>query len=960
MKFSPTSNTISSTKSNPTSNNLTSNLPTFSLHLPILNSFNQNSNLFSPLISDNLVPKELTSTSSSVYDSSLQVPQSLDQHFRPNYANGLSQSGTSNNSPTVPFFKIQPNVLNSGVKLSNSSPELTILPTFTSSIGFDYPNQPSAISFSPPDFLPQELSPIQKITQVFNISPSTLKFPNIKTSTSSLHSSSLSWDNFNSPTVNQFPTTYLNSSNSLSPSDPPPSNSTSRSWTPENVDNLNSSTRFSDPSNGPQSFPPLESPVTIEPLSTSFFDHHTQISSPVTLYSHQIDTIPRGLLSQDSIVTPPLINQSNHLSQLITQNSLYQYSQSFSPTYPLSIGSTPSRPINHQTSSRISSPLTPHSITLSGTPTNISQDLCGISPNRFESQLVGQLNGHSSKSKQDSIQNSSLSNTTPLPLGAQLGSSQKQFHHSNMTINSSENFLGTLQFSSPEINSPFLLSPGTSVNSKASSLSSSRLEGLVITVNSNITNPTNKKKRELKEAEAICGVCGGWMARLTLRGTAEELSVSGGYDTIHTCQQCHDRKRGGVPLSLTKMDQTINPPFSEPRQVTPSEIRPPRINPQSSSQIVVTTFRKRNRRTDDVTAPTTCDCCARQLGVGGIVPRNGRSAIQFAVEVVCVHCVRNFRRCTDCGGGGGSRLGVGKWRCKELFSDGRRTCILSHQRQGASNEVRNVVWRLSELIGKLDLDTLVGQIKELVKHSLYAALATPEMLESGLARVSTFEDIKNMYSNGWKQIEPLICEDVENQLRRRRYISLRWTKPHPRKGPKRLTLLDRCNEITSLRNEVNGILEHGKELSGFILAEWDMNHGTFFVSVAMPWQSGDALESTAALANKTYMQALADRKKLINDLINHGMSREEANKNYPPIQHLWTILFFSREARLVQFLEKRRKFMPLEEYLIQYPDAKRTMFPPERDCYVPMEEQKDWHVWVRRESGLGPTNLRSC
>ena len=37
-------------------------------------------------------------------------------------------------------------------------------------------------------------------------------------------------------------------------------------------------------------------------------------------------------------------------------------------------------------------------------------------------------------------------------------------------------------------------------------------------------------------------------------------------------------------------------------------------------------------------------------------------------------------RCTDCGGGGGPRLNVGKWRLKEVFPPGRKTCSLSHSR----------------------------------------------------------------------------------------------------------------------------------------------------------------------------------------------------------------------------------------------------------------------------------------
>ncbi|KAG0146939.1 hypothetical protein CROQUDRAFT_92081 [Cronartium quercuum f. sp. fusiforme G11] len=37
------------------------------------------------------------------------------------------------------------------------------------------------------------------------------------------------------------------------------------------------------------------------------------------------------------------------------------------------------------------------------------------------------------------------------------------------------------------------------------------------------------------------------------------------------------------------------------------------------------------------------------MGVGGIVTQTGRSAIQFAIRVICIRCIDCYRRCTDCG-----------------------------------------------------------------------------------------------------------------------------------------------------------------------------------------------------------------------------------------------------------------------------------------------------------------------
>jgi len=54
-------------------------------------------------------------------------------------------------------------------------------------------------------------------------------------------------------------------------------------------------------------------------------------------------------------------------------------------------------------------------------------------------------------------------------------------------------------------------------------------------------------------------------------------------------------------------------------------------------------------------------------------------------------------RHSDCGGGGGIRLGTGKWRSKELFKEGKKTCSLRHQRLGAFPEMEYQIWKNTDL-----------------------------------------------------------------------------------------------------------------------------------------------------------------------------------------------------------------------------------------------------------------------
>lgn len=89
-----------------------------------------------------------------------------------------------------------------------------------------------------------------------------------------------------------------------------------------------------------------------------------------------------------------------------------------------------------------------------------------------------------------------------------------------------------------------------------------------------------------------------------------------------------------------------------------------------------------------------CDVCQRIIGSGQI--KSGKENIGYLAELVCTLCDSKYQRCvqlffghiscslmfrcTDCGGGGGPRQGIGKWRLKQVFHAGRKTCSLSHNR----------------------------------------------------------------------------------------------------------------------------------------------------------------------------------------------------------------------------------------------------------------------------------------
>ncbi|KAJ3095154.1 hypothetical protein HDU97_007228 [Phlyctochytrium planicorne] len=84
-----------------------------------------------------------------------------------------------------------------------------------------------------------------------------------------------------------------------------------------------------------------------------------------------------------------------------------------------------------------------------------------------------------------------------------------------------------------------------------------------------------------------------------------------------------------------------------------------------------------------------CQACNKDFSVGCAKARldlsNPLRSGDFAepksgLEHICKNCVYNFNFCSTCGGG--SNFRTGKWRPRQLFAHGRRTCNLPHERLG--------------------------------------------------------------------------------------------------------------------------------------------------------------------------------------------------------------------------------------------------------------------------------------
>lgn len=138
----------------------------------------------------------------------------------------------------------------------------------------------------------------------------------------------------------------------------------------------------------------------------------------------------------------------------------------------------------------------------------------------------------------------------------------------------------------------------------------------------------NKKKRTLHPNPPLapCSVCDQPLVRLLLRGTKEDFELD--WVGRWVCAGCLEKESAGISSEMKEKAGR----------------------------------RKRTKETANGDGPLVCDVCLMFKGQGGIVPKDRTKEVGFSVEYVCVGCENTYQRCTDCGSGGGTRIG---W----VFSD---------------------------------------------------------------------------------------------------------------------------------------------------------------------------------------------------------------------------------------------------------------------------------------------------
>ncbi|GAA5857274.1 hypothetical protein JCM8547_009409 [Rhodosporidiobolus lusitaniae] len=335
----------------------------------------------------------------------------------------------------------------------------------------------------------------------------------------------------------------------------------------------------------------------------------------------------------------------------------------------------------------------------------------------------------------------------------------------------------------------------------------------------------------------------------------------------------------------------------------------------------------------------TCDVCDRIIGAGSISSLTPTPVPTFTVEVICIPCSEKYRPCSDCGGGGG-RLTPGRWRCKELFPAGRRTCTLSHARNPPLTDIEYDVLRVTE-IDPIRLDNLENRCRTIYWNVRLRTQARPEMLERADGLATTYAQCEKLTVDGWSLLKPLLSVDIEPTTGYRRFVGIQTSTPHRRRAK------PKPGAAPKPEPEEEPV---EKEVSGFLLVEHDFKTGALFIAVTMPWAiAGDAFDATTVLMDETIKRVRGD----VNDV---NIARAQKGlEPYPDVWCIWGITPFKADSRMTQALS-RRGLIFLEDYVVERPDIDLTIFPPHRQIHIPNEFVKTFKIFIRSvtaEDGVG-------
>jgi hypothetical protein len=320
--------------------------------------------------------------------------------------------------------------------------------------------------------------------------------------------------------------------------------------------------------------------------------------------------------------------------------------------------------------------------------------------------------------------------------------------------------------------------------------------------------------------------------------------------------------------------------------------------------------KKRKRRETKI---VDCEVCHSTIGNGGIKSADS----DLKVEFVCTGCGEKYMFCSECGGGGKQR--TGKWRPKELFEQGRRTCSLPHIRVGSA-EIHYKVVPVEELTSEI----LQG-IQDVFFDCMLSLYCIPNVMTG--TYYEKFGTIKREIEQLW--LTSVLDVLINNALDGRKYVTVAWIhKRHRNKG------MGRSNTSRGIvpwlqKLGLSGIIPPPKN-KGDEESE-DTNHCFVAFSIA-EWEP---LSKTIFMAQMAPRSVFLKTMEGYHDLIKHCVEfikKDAKSEILPTPEHIWC--WVKADHARLQTIPSRLKFVPKGDYLDLHPNLDPSIF--ERKGYEPL------------------------
>lgn len=320
--------------------------------------------------------------------------------------------------------------------------------------------------------------------------------------------------------------------------------------------------------------------------------------------------------------------------------------------------------------------------------------------------------------------------------------------------------------------------------------------------------------------------------------------------------------------------------------------------------------KKKRKRSE--TKLIDCEVCHSSLGHGGLAPHDSTSEIK--TEYVCSDCGDKYMFCSECGGGGKQR--TGKWRPRELFEQGRRTCSLPHIRVGAA-EVHYKVVKVQDLTS----DILQG-IQDVFFDCLLSLYCVPSVMTN--SKYESFENIKEEIEKLW--LTSVLDVLTNNVLNGQKYITVAWIqKRHRNKG---VGKSNPTKEVTPWLQRLgfSGIvapmaavpeLENDQCFVAFSIAEWDKFNQSIFLAQMAP--------------RSVFLKTMDGYMDLIRNCIQ--AIQKDSDASCKPA-HIWC--WTKADHVRLQSIPSRLKFLPKQDYLAHHPKVQPLAF--ERNDFEPLND----------------------